>query len=304
MDRGHRPSPREAGGRANYGSTLVGRKRFYPPPSTPRNGSVSRDVIDVAKVVHRLGSALAEHVRRTHPGNMTDPRLWVLPLFLTLLLFPVSPLRTTPAVASGQGPWRWPLDPPVEVLRGFDPPEERWLPGHLGVDLAAEPGQSVYPAGPGRVRFAGSVAGVGVVSVTHGETHTTYSPVAAAVSRGDPVGAEPIGVVAAEPRHCAERTCLHWGLLRGRTYLDPLSLLGRGEVRLLPVPANTTAAATRTVSERGRGEGGTERGVRRAGGPVGRHHAGDPPRRACRSGCCAGWRGPGTPARCAGRRHR
>lgn len=257
-----------------------------------------RGVIGVEKVVHRLGSALAEHVHGTHSGNMTDPRLWVLPLFLTLLLFPVFPTRTTPALASVEGPWRWPLDPPVVVLRGFDPPEERWLPGHLGVDLAADLGQNVYPAGPGRVRFAGSVAGVGVVSVTHGETHTTYLPVEASVARGDPVDTEPIGVVAAEPRHCADRPCLHWGLLRGRTYLDPLSLLGRGEVRLLPLPATTA----RTASERGGVRRGVE--VRRGGGPAGRRRAGGPPRHACRSVCCAGWRAPGTPARCAGPRRR
>jgi len=31
--------------------------------------------------------------------------------------------------------------------------------------------------------------------------------------------------------------CLHWGLLQGDVYLDPLALLGLGRVRLLPLKA-------------------------------------------------------------------
>jgi hypothetical protein len=34
--------------------------------------------------------------------------------------------------------------------------------------------------------------------------------------------------------HCLPRACLHWGLVRGETYLDPLTLVGRGPVRLVP----------------------------------------------------------------------
>jgi hypothetical protein len=43
-----------------------------------------------------------------------------------------------------------------------------------------------------------------------------------------------IGTVEDGPRHCPE-TCLHWGLLRGDVYLDPLTLLGPRPVRLLPL---------------------------------------------------------------------
>ncbi|MBR8742333.1 M23 family peptidase, partial [Nocardiopsis sp. MG754419] len=83
---------------------------------------------------------------------MTDPRLWALSLILTLLLFPLLTPRTALAAPAPEGRWRWPVDPPVQVLRGFEPPAQRWSPGHRGVDLAAEPGHSVYPAGPGRRR--------------------------------------------------------------------------------------------------------------------------------------------------------
>ncbi|WP_444962579.1 M23 family metallopeptidase [Nocardiopsis sp. M1B1] len=133
--------------------------------------------------------------------------------------------------------WRWPVDPPVEVLRPFDPPEQRWLAGHLGVDLAAEPGREVRAAGAGRVHFAGRVAGAPLVSVAHGDLRTTYLPVESDLVRGDPVAAgDVLGTLAAAPPHCPDRPCLHWGLLRGDDYLDPLSLLGLGEFRLLPVP--------------------------------------------------------------------
>src|SRR5204863_302239 len=37
--------------------------------------------------------------------------------------------------------------------------------------------------------------------------------------------------------------CLHWGLLRGDAYLDPLSLLLDQQVRLLPLGATATPVA-------------------------------------------------------------
>jgi murein DD-endopeptidase MepM/ murein hydrolase activator NlpD len=86
------------------------------------------------------------------------------------------------------------------------------------------------------VFFAGPVAGRGVVSIEHpGGLRTTYQPVAALVTAGDAVGAgDPIGVL--DPGHagCPVEACLHWGLRRGELYLDPLTLLGLGQVRLLP----------------------------------------------------------------------
>lgn len=187
-------------------------------------------------VVHRIESDLVEHGGTAHTEYMRYPCMWLLLLSLSLVLFPISSHRTALSAPSPEPSWRWPLESPIEMLRPFDPPEQRWLPGHLGVDLAAEPGQEVYSAGPGRVRFAGEVAGVGVVSVVHGDLHTTYLPVEPSVARGDPITDQPLGTLAAEPQHCPEQPCLHWGLLRGSTYLDPLSLLGHGQVRLLPLP--------------------------------------------------------------------
>lgn len=133
--------------------------------------------------------------------------------------------------------WVWPLDPPPQVVRGFEPPPEPWLAGHRGVDLAATAGQDVKSAGAGHVAFAGMVAGRPVVSVTHGALRTTYEPVHALVKAGEAIGAgEIIGTLSAAPSHCGPgRPCLHWGLRHGEQYLDPLALLGEAPIRLLPL---------------------------------------------------------------------
>jgi murein DD-endopeptidase MepM/ murein hydrolase activator NlpD len=116
------------------------------------------------------------------------------------------------------------------VLRAWDPPPTPYARGHRGVDLAAPPHSPVLAVASGRVSFAGRVAGRGVVSVDLTGTgdpplRTTYEPVRASVRKGDEVTAgQPLGTLEPTPSHCPA-TCLHWGLRRGKTYLDPLSLL-------------------------------------------------------------------------------
>lgn len=130
----------------------------------------------------------------------------------------------------------WPLDPVPEVVATFDPPSSTWGSGHRGVDLLGSVGQRVLSALPGRVSFAGRIAGRGVVVVDHGDTRTTYEPVTATLAVGDRVAAgHRIGVLELAGSHCFPRACLHWGRLRGETYLDPLLLVGAGPVRLLPL---------------------------------------------------------------------
>jgi murein DD-endopeptidase MepM/ murein hydrolase activator NlpD len=144
-----------------------------------------------------------------------------------------------PAAASGPrsgGAWGWPLPGPPVVARPFQPPVTRWGAGHRGVDLAAAPGATVFTAGPGVVSFAGYVAGVGVVSIVHaGGLRTTYEPVAPSVAAGQAVArGSPIGRLIPGHAGCPAAGCLHWGLRRGDTYLDPLLLLRPPLVRLLP----------------------------------------------------------------------
>jgi murein DD-endopeptidase MepM/ murein hydrolase activator NlpD len=133
------------------------------------------------------------------------------------------------------------VDPPAGVERRFDPPEEEWGVGHRGVDLAAAAGSPVLSPGPGVVTFAGQVALRGVVVVTHPDgLRTSLEPVAASVPVGTAVAAgTAIGVVedgsgGVTPNHCAPRSCVHWGVRRGERYLDPLSLLDRPPIVLLP----------------------------------------------------------------------
>lgn len=169
------------------------------------------------------------------------PRRLLLPAWLALAAIPIS--VTAPAAAGGGG-WQWPLTPRPAVLGGFDAPTGPYAPGHRGVDLAARIGQPVLAPGAGTVAFAGQVAGRGVVSVAHADgRRTTYEPVApdlpvgAVVDVGEQVGT----VTAAAGGHCLPRTCLHWGLRVGETYVDPLTLLGPPRVRLLPMWAPLAA---------------------------------------------------------------
>jgi murein DD-endopeptidase MepM/ murein hydrolase activator NlpD len=203
------------------------------------------------------------------PAFRMTCRLWPPPpdaravlLALGLLLWAVAAAMGPPGAAhasgtvsgAGVGPTRfdgvadagaragrgtWPVPPPV--LRKFAPPPVRWAAGHRGVDLAAGAGTVVRAALGGTITFAGEVAGTPVTVVTHPDTgspplRTTYEPVAASLPVGAGVATgQPIGVITGSlpGGHCGG--CLHWGLLRAHHYLDPLSLLGLGRVRLLPL---------------------------------------------------------------------
>jgi murein DD-endopeptidase MepM/ murein hydrolase activator NlpD len=147
-------------------------------------------------------------------------------------------------VGTPAGRFRWPLAGTPRVVRRFDPPPQPWLPGHGGVDLAANPGVQVRAAGAGVVLFAGTVAGRPVVTVGHADgLRTTYEPVRPGPAVGARVAAgAPIGLLIAGHPGCAVAACLHWGLRRGEEYLDPLALLGLGPVRLLPLDAPPAAA--------------------------------------------------------------
>jgi murein DD-endopeptidase MepM/ murein hydrolase activator NlpD len=166
-----------------------------------------------------------------------------------------------PGPASALGAGVWPVGPPrPRVVRGWEPPASPYGPGHRGVDLAAPAGTAVLAVAAGRVEFSGPVAGRGVLTVVlagpeRPPLRVTHQPVDRAVSRGTVVGrGDLLARAAAGPSHCAEG-CLHWGLLQGSRYLDPLTLLApallggppsrllpvSGTVPLRPVPASRRA---------------------------------------------------------------
>ncbi|MFF3486396.1 peptidoglycan DD-metalloendopeptidase family protein [Streptomyces sp. NPDC002701] len=180
----------------------------------------------------------------------------------------------------------WPVGSRPSVARGWEPPATAYGRGHRGVDLTAAPGAPVRTVATGRVSFAGRVAGRGVVSVELSGTgnpplRTTYEPVRATVKKGAEVTAgEAVGVLEPAGSHCPA-SCLHWGLRRGDTYLDPLSLLPpwllhRGPSRLLPVTGAPEPADALTVHQ----PLGRAPGPARGAGPTGRSRtAGRGPRR-------------------------
>ena len=165
----------------------------------------------------------------------------LVPLLLVLLALP--------AHAAPRPGFSWPLQGSPVVTRGFQPPQTRYGVGHRGVDLGGYVGEHVLAAGPGRVSYAGLLAGRGVVTVTHsGGLRTTYEPVTTTVHVGDQVAqGDVIGRLSTGHAACRD-VCLHWGLLRGETYLDPLGLVQAQQVRLLPLgddarPASQPATA-------------------------------------------------------------
>jgi murein DD-endopeptidase MepM/ murein hydrolase activator NlpD len=171
---------------------------------------------------------------------MRLPRSVTRSLFLSLLHVILATAPLSPARADAvPGPARdgvWPLAPRPDVVSGFDPPASRWGAGHRGVDLLGRAGQPVHTALGGTVTFAARLAGRGVVVVDHGAVRTTYEPVSASVVVGQVVGRDGvIGTLQRASSHCFPRTCLHWGLRRGESYLDPLTLVGAGPIRLLPL---------------------------------------------------------------------
>jgi murein DD-endopeptidase MepM/ murein hydrolase activator NlpD len=141
----------------------------------------------------------------------------------------------TPAEAASPlpTPAGWPLSGSPVVQRRFDPPTVIWGSGHRGVDLVAQPGQTILAAASGTVAFVGSIAGKPVVSIDHGGVRTTYEPVISTLHVGERVAFGQVIGVLGTGGHC--QGCLHWGLREGKNYLDPLLLVGgpAGRLRLV-----------------------------------------------------------------------
>lgn len=146
---------------------------------------------------------------------------------------PIAGTTTHPARREPE-PWLPPVDDPV-LLRRFAAPATRWGAGHRGVDLASAVGAPVRSPTAGTVTFAGRVVDRDVVTVAHPDgLRSSLEPVEPGVAVGDAVGAGQVVGHRSTGGHCAER-CLHWGVRRGETYVDPLTFLGGAPVVLLPL---------------------------------------------------------------------
>lgn len=155
----------------------------------------------------------------------------VLALTLAGLVTSPAPGVTLPGQAPAPAPAVRPV--PGAALRAFDAPAHAYGPGHRGVALAATPGDVVRTVLAGTVTFSGEVARRGWVTVYHGGgLETTYGWLEErAVARHARVRAgDVLGVLS------AGRARLHWGARLHGSYVDPLLLLGRWEVRLVPLP--------------------------------------------------------------------
>lgn len=178
----------------------------------------------------------AGHGQRSRKAVAPSPA--AVPLVLIALVVSIASPQFP--VASGspdvsRPPMVSPVPGPVRVMTPFDLPEQRWRPGHRGVDLAATPLVEVRAPGDGTTVFAGVIAGRPVLSIDHGAgLRTTYEPVSAIVREGQTVrGGEVIGHLVAGHPGCPVEACLHWGARVDAggpsggddDYVDPLSLL-------------------------------------------------------------------------------
>jgi murein DD-endopeptidase MepM/ murein hydrolase activator NlpD len=133
--------------------------------------------------------------------------------------------------------WAWPLSPQPRIVRLFSRPQQRYGPGHRGLDLEGQPGALVRAVDAGTVTHVGVVAGRGTVTLVHASgLRSTYEPVTASVKAGQAVGRGAVlGHLVPEGGHCPGRVCLHLGAIQLSDYIDPLPLLERHGVRLLPL---------------------------------------------------------------------
>jgi hypothetical protein len=142
------------------------------------------------------------------------------------------------------GPWSRPVVGPV--VRGYDPPDSLFGPGHVGVDFAVAAGSAVRAAGDGTVVFAGRVGtGLHVVVRHAGDVRTTDSFLATivvvagqAVMRGAIVGTSG----GTGPGHGPG--VLHFGVRVGDRSIDPMLLFAPPDLAAVVHLAEPRGGAT------------------------------------------------------------
>jgi hypothetical protein len=156
-----------------------------------------------------------------------------------------------PAAAQPGAVW---LTPPVDggLVARFDEPERKWGSGHRGVDFSVPSGTAVRAAAPGRVAFAGPVAGVVAVTIDHGGAFaTTYTSLASvSVSEGDYVD-RGHWIGAAGTAHPGGDPGLHLGVKVDGRYADPALFFGPldASVAIHLAPVVERSYSQRTTAE-------------------------------------------------------
>jgi len=162
-----------------------------------------------------------------------------------LMIWPATAIVTAAAAVTATA--GWPLSGHAEILLEYGSPytREGRRVTHSGVDLSAEPGDTVVAALDGVVSFAGRVPAPGggtrgVVTIDFGEgLRVTCLPLTGiTVSRGQAVSAgDRIGVLGESAGESTSRPHLHVSVRRGDTYLDPMLFLsppGPGSTQITP----------------------------------------------------------------------
>lgn len=121
----------------------------------------------------------------------------------------------------------------LQIVRDIDIPDQKWDAGHRGVDLKAGP--SLYAPAAGIVTFCGQVVNREVLTIKHlNGLKTTLEPVTCTLSVGtEVVKGEQVATLATTPEHCAEVSCIHWGLKLESEYLNPMDYVVIGETIVL-----------------------------------------------------------------------
>lgn len=147
------------------------------------------------------------------------------------------------AATAGSGAWPWPLL--GEVVTPFVNGSDPYAAGqHRGLDIAAPVGSPVLAIVEGRVSYAGKLPDGGLaVTITSADGQWLISALHLAernVARGQSVApGDLLGRVGTTGKRSVEQPHLHLSLRKAatRTYVDPLSMLGRPR---LPAPAAAT----------------------------------------------------------------
>jgi murein DD-endopeptidase MepM/ murein hydrolase activator NlpD len=152
------------------------------------------------------------------------PVLFVPLLLLALAASPVAPVLSPAgsialAAPVGEGGCGWQIPVAGAVIDPFRQPAQPYGPGNRGLEYGVDAGTEVVAVAPGRVTFAGVVAGARYVVVSHRSgLRSTYGPLTVSLVVGGQavVGGQPIARAAGG---------FHLTARAGERYVDPQPLL-------------------------------------------------------------------------------